>query len=133
MKVIWCMVPEIWSMTNRIFCHLDCFLPFYPPKNPKNQHFEKIKSKSGDIIILHMCTMNYIHMIYGFWDIKCDKQNFLSFWTAFCPFNPLTTWKIQILKNWKKHLEIWSFYHSLPKIMIICYTVPEIRYSVWQM
>ena len=33
--VIWCMVPEIWSATNRIFCHLDCFLHFYFPNNLK--------------------------------------------------------------------------------------------------
>ena len=29
----------------------------------------------------------------------------------------------------KKHLEISSFYTSVPKLMIICYTVPEI----WRM
>ena len=34
--------------------------------------------------------------------------------------------KNQNLKKWKKHLEISSFYLSAPKIMIICYTVPEI-------
>ena len=106
MTIIWCMVSEIWSMTDRIFCHLDSFLPFYPSKNPKNQHFLKIKRASGDIIIWHMCTINDIHIMYGFWDIKCDKNRFLSFWTVFYPFNPLTTWKIKILKNWKKHLEI---------------------------
>ena len=44
----------------------------------------------------------------------------------FCPFHSLTTWKIKIKKNWKKHPEISSFYNSVPKIMIICYTVPEI-------
>ena len=125
MTIIWCMVPEIWSMADRIFCHLDCFFPFYPPKNSKNQHFEKIKRTSGDTIMLHICTINGIHMMYGCWDIKCDKQNFLSFWTIFCPFNTLTTWKIKISKKWKKHLEI-SFYTSVPKIMVICYTVPEI-------
>ena len=65
-------------------------------------------------------------MMYSSWDIEHDGQNFLSFWTIFCPFTPLTTQKIKILKNWKKHLEISSFYTSVPKIMIICYTVPEI-------
>ena len=33
---------------------------------------------------------------------------------------------MKISKKWKKHLEISSFYISLPKIMIICNTVPEI-------
>ena len=33
--------------------------------------------------------------------------------------------KIKIMKNCKKRLEILSFYTSVPKIMIMCYTVPE--------
>ena len=74
------------------FVILNCFLPFYPPNNPKNHNFEKLKKKNpGDIIILHMCTINDDHMMYGSWDMKPDKQNFLSFWTVFCIFTPLTT------------------------------------------
>ena len=34
--------------------------------NPKNLNFEKLKKKTpGDIIILHMCTMNDNQMMYG--------------------------------------------------------------------
>ena len=121
--VIWCMVPEIRSATDKFFfVILDHFFPFYPSNNPKNQNFEKMKKIAGDIIILHMWTIYDNHMIYG----SCDGHNFLSFWTAFCPFTPLTTRKIKILKNWKKSLKISAFYNSVPKIMIICYTVPEI-------
>ena len=81
------------------------FLPFYPPNNPpKNQNVEKKqKTKTpGDIIILHKCNINDNHMMYGYWDIKRDRQNFLSFGTIFCLFTHLTTPKIKILKNWKK-------------------------------
>ena len=57
------MVPKIWSMTDRIICH---FGPFFallpPPKNPKNQNFEKMK-KNCDVIILHKCIKNYDHMV----------------------------------------------------------------------
>ena len=56
-------------------------------------------------------------------------NNFLSFWAIFCPFTPLTTQKIKILKKWKRHLEILSFYTSVQKIMIICYTVPVIWHA----
>ena len=120
---------DVWFLRygvqqTEFFVILDHFLPFYPPNNPKNQNFEKLKKTPGDIIILHMCTINDNHMMYGSWDMEHDGQNFLSFWTVFCPFTPLTTWKIKILKNWKKYLEISSFYTSVPKIMIICYTVP---------
>ena len=161
MTIIWCMFPEVWSVTDRIFlsfwiafCYftplttrkikilknwknawrsyhftnvyhkwqsndvwllrywaqqsyfvviLDHSLPFYPPNNPIYQNFEKIKKTPGDNIILQMCTINYNHMMYTSWDIKCNRQNFSSFWTIFCPF-----------------------YTSVPKIMIICHTFPEI-------
>ena len=66
------------------------------------------------------------HVMYGSWDMECDEQNCLSFGAIFCPFSPLTTQKTKILKNWKKSPEISSFYTIAPKIMIICYTVPEI-------
>ena len=91
---------------QNFFVILDHFLPFYPSNNPKNQNFEKMKNTSGDIIILQKCTINDNHMTYGSWDMKRDGQNFLSFWTVFCPFTPLTTQKIKILKHWKKDLEI---------------------------
>ena len=58
------------------FVILDCFMPFKPPNNWKNQNFEKTP---GDIIILYMCTINDNHMMYGSWDMECDRQNFLSF------------------------------------------------------
>ena len=91
--IIWCMLPEIWSATNIIFCHFD------PPNNLKNKNFEKIKKMPGDIIILHKCTLNDNHMRYGYRDMKSDWQNFLSFWSTFCPF---TLPRIQKIQNLKK-------------------------------
>ena len=44
----------------------------------------------------------------------------------FALFYPLSARKIKILKKFSKDLEISSFYTSVPKIMIICYTVPKI-------
>ena len=44
-----------------------------------------MKKPPTDIIILHMCTINDNHMMYGSWDMKLDRQNFLSFWTCFFP------------------------------------------------
>ena len=164
--------------------NLDHFLPFCPFNNLKNKILKKRRKKTpGDIIILHKCSINGNCMMYSSWDMKCDRQNFLSFWTVFCTFTSLTTWKIKILKNWKtklgdiiilhkctKNLDhmlycsldrcvmdviIFHFglffdlylpnnpkikikkkmkktpgdiiiYNSVPKIMIKCYTVPEI-------
>ena len=53
------MVSEIWSVI------LDRFLHFYPSNNLKNQNFEKMRNTPKDIIILHTCTINDNHMMYG--------------------------------------------------------------------
>ena len=53
---------------------------------------------------------------------KTTEIVFLSFWTIFCPFTPLKTQKVKTLKNWRKRLEISSFYTEVPKI-----NVPEIQ------
>ena len=71
----------------------------------------------GDIIILHMCTIYDNHMMYGSWDIKHDRQNFLTFCVIFCPFTKLTTLKIKILKKWKKNT--WRYHHFI----IVCIKV----------
>ena len=60
--------------------------PHPPPK--KNNNFEKMRKLAGDIIILHMCTINSNHLIYGSWDIERIGQNFLPFWTIFLPIYP---------------------------------------------
>ena len=175
---------------TEFFLILDHFLPFYfpPPNNPENQNFVKNGNKylvPGDIIILHKCTKYEKHMIYGFWDMKHNRQIFFvilgqflpfyptsnpknknkkkkkhlkilsfyksgtknhdymlycswdmahdrsiflfSFSAIFCPSTPLTPQTMKISKKKKKKgLEITSFYTRVPKIMIICYTVPKI-------
>ena len=105
---------EVWSLSYRarrreFFIILDHFLSFYLPNKPKNQNFEKMKKTPGDIMILHKCTINDNHMMYGSWDMKCDRQNFLSFWTIFLPFTPLTTQKIKIKKKNEKNA--WRYHH----------------------
>ena len=46
----------------------------------------------GDIIVLHMCTINENYMMYGSRDMECDKQNlFFHFGPYFAllpPYNP---------------------------------------------
>ena len=70
-----CMVPEIWSTTNKTFSHFgQSFFLFIPAL--------------ADVIILHKNTINDNHMIYGYWDMERDRNNFLSFWVIFCPFTP---------------------------------------------
>ena len=71
---VWCMVPEICSVTDRIFLFWISFCPFMPPNYQKNQNFE-MKKTPGDII-LHKCTKNHDCMLYCSWDMTCDGCNF---------------------------------------------------------
>ena len=50
--IISCMVPKIWSATDRIFSHVWPFFAQLTPNNPENQKFEKMEKTHGDIIIL---------------------------------------------------------------------------------
>ena len=124
---------HVWFLRYKVqktefFIILDHLLPFDPTNKPKNQTFEKIKKTPEVIIILQLCTTNDDHMMYRSWDIKHDRQKFLSFWAIFCPFITLTAPKIKLSKKWIYCLEISSFNTSVPKIMIICFTVPELWY-----
>ena len=86
-----------------------------------------MKKKPGDVIILHKCAENHDHILYCSWDMLCDTCNsYFPFWAIFCPFTPLTAWKIKILKKWENWLEISSFYICVSKIMIRWCMVPEI-------
>ena len=120
------MVPETWSTTDRSFCHFGLLFALLPTNNTKNQNFEKMRKRPGDIIILHKCTKNNDNILYCSWDMTCDRCNF--FWGGgyFLPFYPLTAQKLNIFKNWERLLEISSFYTYAPKFMVRWCTVPEI-------
>ena len=95
------MVPQIWSTTDRIFCHSGPLFAILPSMDPEIKTLKKWK-KPEDIILLQMCTINNSHMMYGSGDMECNRQNLLSFRTIFCPFNPITTRKLNFWKNEKK-------------------------------
>ena len=66
---------------DRFFCHFGPFF-FFLPFDPGSQNFEKMKGMPEDIILL------YIHVYhkwksYGSWNIRCSRQNILSFWAIF--------------------------------------------------
>ena len=68
------MVPEIWSETDRIICHFGLFLILLSHYQPAKSKFLKNKKTTEDVIISHMCTKNYDHMMYGSWDMMCDTS-----------------------------------------------------------
>ena len=84
---------DIWFLIYKVqqtesFIILGHFLPFSPLTTQKIKIL-KLKKTPGDIIILHISTINDNHMMYDSWNMECDRQNFLSFWTVFCPFTSL--------------------------------------------
>ena len=63
----------------------------YQPR--QTEIFQKKKKTPGDIIILHMSTINKNHMMYDSWDMERNRQNFFWFgpFFHFYPFNPHPT------------------------------------------
>ena len=105
MAIIWCIIPEIWSTTDIIFCHFEMFFVLLPPMDQENQNFEKLKKHiwryyhSTHIIwcmvrnatdriccatLDHLCPLllppnnlkNYVQMMYRSWDTIRKGCNF---------------------------------------------------------
>ena len=103
MKIIWCMVSEIWSMTDRIFCHFGpCFVLLLPLPNKS----KKIKSP-GDSI-LHRCTKNHDHMLQCSWDTCTMDVTFIFYFGLFFTFLFPKPKKSKFLKKEKK---AWRYHH----------------------
>ena len=91
------------------FCHfrpLFAILPHYWPR--KLKFGKNVKKTPGDIILLHMCTINQDHMMYGSWDMKFNRQNFFVILGNFLSFYPPNTLKNENIKNVKNH---WRYHH----------------------
>ena len=84
------------------------FCPFSPLTTWKIKILT-LKKIPGDIILLHICTLNDSHMMYDPWDMEHDRHKFLSFWTVFCPFIP--TYQPRKSRFWKNETNTWRYYH----------------------
>ena len=93
------MVPEIWSATDRLFCHYGPFFAFLPQKD---KILKKWKKHLKIIIILQMFTINNSHIIYGFSDIEYNWQNFFVILDHFLHFYPTNNPKNQNFEKLKK-------------------------------
>ena len=77
--VIWCMIPEIWSLTDRIFCHFGLFFDFNPLTTHKIKIFKK-KKKSMELSSFHTFVPKIVIrwcMVLEIWcmtDGRTDKQ-----------------------------------------------------------
>ena len=135
MTIIWCMIPEISSATDNFFCHFGPFFALSPPRPlliSQKFKIKNIKIKPGDVIILHMCTINNNHVMYGSWDTEHDRQNFLSLSAIFWTFTPSRNPKIQNFEQMKKTHQ--RYYHFTPAYQKSwSYAILFLRYDMWQM
>ena len=74
MTITWCMVPETWSTRQNFLSFWTVFHPFTPLRTSKSKFWIDERH-----IILHMCTINENHMMYGSWDMKYNRHNYLPF------------------------------------------------------
>ena len=96
---VWFLTYGAWRTEFLLFWTNSC--PFTHITTQKIKILKTAK-KPGYIIILHKCTINDNHMMYGSWDMKHDKQNFLSFWTVFFPLYSPNNPKNQNFQKLKK-------------------------------
>ena len=105
MTIIWCMIPEIWSVTDRFFCRI-------------------LDQKTVDIIISQRCTKNHDHMLHCSLDMVCNGFNcYFTFWAIFYTFTYLTAKKLKTKKNGKKpwrHYHFTIVYHKSWSYMLYC-------------
>ena len=100
---------------ERNFCHFRIFFcPFTPLTTWKIKHLKKWKNTWS---YYHFTHVDQTWQPYKVWFLRygADGHNFLSFWTIFCPFTPLTTQKIKILKKGKKPWRCYHFTHAFDK------------------
>ena len=120
---------------TEFFVSLGHFLPFDSPNNQQNKNFEKVKQKKRLEILSYNTsvpkTMIICFTVPDIWHV-IDVIVVFHFGLFFL-FYPSNSQKNENFKQKKtkkqkkkKHLEISSFYTRLPKIMILCFTVPEI-------
>ena len=90
---------EIFAILGNFFC------PFSPLTSWKNKILPLRKNTWRYYNFTHVYQKCTNHMMYGSWDIECNRQNFLSFWTILCPF----TKKNQNFEKNKK--DVWIYYY----------------------
>ena len=113
------MVPEIWSVIDRIFCHYGPFFALLPPYGPRKSKFWKNEKNTWRYY--HFTNVYHKWQSYDIWFFRYGVQQtkFFVILDHFLPFYPLpppqNNPEIKIFKNWKKPLELTSFHQRCTK------------------
>ena len=102
MTIIWCIIPEIWSETDIVFCHSGPSFALLPRKSV----LKKWKNHFEDIIILQMVYHKWQSCDVWFLRYGVQQTAFCVILDRFLPFYPLTTQKIKTLKKWHLY-DVW--------------------------
>ena len=73
---------------TEFFVILGNFLPFYPPNDPENQNFEKMKKMPGDIILSYIHVYHKLRYDICFLKYKTQQTEFFVILGDFWPFHP---------------------------------------------
>ena len=106
--ILWCMLTQIRSAcTDKVFCHFRPFFAVLPHYCPRKWKFVKNVKKHLEILSFYTC-LPLIKIIWctvpEIW--YSTNRIFLSSLAIFCPFTPLTPWKMKISKMKKTHGDI---------------------------
>ena len=109
-----------WFHRHNFLSSQAIFCFFVPLLTPQIKIWKKCKKTTEHVILLHMCTINQDHMVYGSWDMKFNRQKFFVTLGNFLPFYPRNTLKNENIKNEKNpgdiiilHKCIKNHYHLL--------------------
>ena len=133
-----------YEVRHNFFSFQAVFCSFARLLTPKIKIWKKIQKARGDIILLHMCTINQGHRyvwcmvpeIWSFWD-----GTFLSLWEIFCPFisaplpSPFLPPNNPQNKNLRENEKNTLRYHHLTQLYqkSWSYTILFLRYRAWCM
>ena len=102
MTVIWSMFLEIWSATDKIFCHFRPFFALLPLWQPENSKFWKNEKNTWRCY--HFTKLYYKWQSYDVWFLR-----YQAWWTKFfvvldhfLPFYPSNNLKNQNFEKLKK-------------------------------
>ena len=123
------MIYSSWEMVwgrHNSFVILGHFLPFTPspPNDPEKENFQKLKKIPGDIILLHMCTINEDHIkyIHVSWNFSACQTDFFVILGHFLSFHPPENWENQTFEKMKKRpgnniiFQMCTFFKCIPWI-----------------
>ena len=112
--IIWCPVPEIRGERDIIFCVFRLVVALLPPHPlPQPLIILKIEICKTEKTFYRYYAITHMYFKGRSYDVSVPKNKarqteFVVILATFCPFTPLTTWKIKISTTEKN---TWKHYH----------------------